>query len=168
MLRFIKNVLYGLLFFCVLRGRDSRQTFCDIFKGFLLLALLGVVACFLRNSLAIMSVRNFFAINDLGCWVLCIFFEMFLLTGFACATVRRWQDLGIDIPKDDSVMDLIQRPVFWEILSGEDGSREKNQHGEAPEDNPIPLISEQDLKNAIRKKLFSGDPQQDNWKELKK
>lgn len=165
MKRFTKNVLYGLFHFYSPEGRDSRQTFCDICKGFFLLALFGMFLSTWRNTLAVMSVLDFLAITPYGCWVLCIIFELMLLAGFACATIRRWQDLGIQIPKNDSVTALIQRPRFWEVLLSEEGSREKNEHGEAPEDNPIPLISEHDLKNAIRKKLFSDV---DDWQELKK
>ena len=40
------------------------------------------------------------------------------------------------------------------MLATEEGSRERNQYGDAPKDNPVPLISEEDLKEAVRKKLF--------------
>ena len=165
MKRFTKNVLYGLAHFCVPSGRDSRQTFCDIYKGFILLALLGVFLCAWRNTLAVMFVRDWLAISEFGCWVICIIFELFLLVAFASAVMRRWQDLDIRIPKDDSFQELIKRPRFWEVLASEEGSREKNQYGDAPADNPVPLISEEDLKEAVRKKLFVDV---NEWEELKK
>ncbi len=165
MKRFTKNVLYGLAHFCVPSGRDSRQTFCDIYKGFILLALLGVFLCAWRNTLAVMFVRDWLAISEFGCWVICIIFELFLLVAFASAVMRRWQDLDIRIPKDDSFQELIKRPRFWEVLASEEGSREKNRYGDAPADNPVPLISEEDLKEAVRKKLFVDV---NEWEELKK
>lgn len=165
MKRFTKNVLHGLSHFCIPSGRDSRQTFCDIYKGFILLALFGVFVCVWRNTLAVMFVRDWLAISELGCWIMCGIFELFLLVAFTCAVMRRWQDLDIRIPKDDSFGELIQRPRFWKVLAREEGSSEKNQYGEAPADNPVPLVDEKDLKEALRKKLFIG---LDEWEELKK
>ncbi len=154
MTRFIKNTLHGLLYFWSPGGRDSRQTFCDIYKGFLLLALFGIFACAWRNTLAMLYLRDIFVISEQACWVLCILFELFLLCAFATATLRRWQDLDIRIPRDDSLGELIKRARFWEVLASEEGSAEPNQYGPAPTDNPIPLISEADLKEEVRKKLF--------------
>ena len=165
MKRFTKNVLHGLSHFCIPSGRDSRQTFCDIYKGFILLALFGIFFCAWRNTIAVMFVRDWLAITEFGCWVMCIIFELFLLLAFVCAVLRRWQDLDIRIPREESFKDLIKRPRFWEVLATEEGSRERNQHGPAPDDNPVPLISEADLKEAVRKKLFVGI---DEWEELKK
>ncbi len=165
MKRFTKNVLYGLSHFCSPGGRDSRQTFCDIYKGFILLALFGIFACVWRNTLAVMFVRDWLAITEFGCWTVCGVFELLLLLAFTCAVIRRWQDLDIRIPKEESIRQLIQRPRFWEVLATEEGSNQKNQYGEAPADNPAPLISEQDLKKAIRKKLFVHV---DSFEEIKK
>ena len=165
MKRFIKNVLHGLSHFCTSNGRDSRQTFCDIYKGFILLALFFIFVCVWRNTLAVMFVRDWLAISEFACWVICGIFELFLLLAFACAVIRRWQDLDIRIPKDNSFGELIKRPRFWEVLASEEGSREKNQYGEAPADNPVPLVSEKDIKEAVRRKLFVG---MDDWEELKK
>ena len=154
MKRFTKNVLHGLSHFCIPSGRDSRQTFCDIYKGFILLALFFIFVCVWRNTLAVVFVRDWLAITEFGCWVICIICELFLLLAFACAVLRRWQDLDIRIPKDDSFQELIKRPRFWQVLASEEGSPEKNQYGQAPADNPVPLIGEEDLKEAVRKKLF--------------
>lgn len=153
MLRFTKNTLHGL-FHLTPGGRDSRQTFCDIYKGFILLALFGIFACTWRNTLAVLYVRDWLLISELGCWILCILFELWLAAAFGCAVMRRWQDLDIRIPKDDSFEELIKRSRFWEVLATEEGSREKNKYGDAPADNPVPIISESDLKKAVRKKLF--------------
>lgn len=154
MKRFIKNNLHGLSHFCSPSGRDSRQTFCDIYKGFLLLALFGIFACAWRNTLAMLYLRDILVISEPACWILCILFELFLLLAFAMATLRRWQDLDIRIPQGDSFGELIKRPRFWQILASEEGSCEPNQHGPAPADNPVPLISEKDFKEEVLKKLF--------------
>ena len=154
MKRFIKNTLHGLLHFGSLGGRDSRQTFCDICKGFLLLALFGIFACAWRNTLAALYLRDLLVISEEGCWVICILFELFLLCAFATAALRRWQDLDIRIPPNDSLGRLITRARFWQVLTTEEGSTEPNQHGPAPADNPVPLINEQDLKEDILQKLF--------------
>ena len=164
-MRFIKNVVHGLTHFGTPSGRDSRQTFCDIYKGFILLALFGIFTCACRNTIAVMFVREWFVISELGCWVICILFELVLLIAFSCAVLRRWQDLDIRIPKDDSFQELIKRPRFWQVLASEEGSTEANQYGEAPADNPVPLISEEDIKRQVRKKLFLDV---DEWEELKK
>ena len=81
-------------------------------------------------------------------------FELFLLLAFTTATLRRWQDLDIRIPKDDSFGELIKRARFWQVLMSEEGSAEPNQHGPAPTDNPVPLINDKDFKEEVRKKLF--------------
>ena len=154
MLRFVNNVLYGLLHFYSPSGRDSRQTYCDIYRGFILLALAGICFCVWRNALAVVFVREWLAISESACWVLTILFEMWLLIAFAAAVMRRWQDLDIRIPKGDSFGELIKRPRFYEVLAHEEGSNEKNRYGEAPKDNPAPLVSEEDLKEVVRKKLF--------------
>ena len=154
MTRFLKNNLHGLINFWNPDGRDSRQTFCDIYKGFLLLALFGIFACVWRNTLVGLYLRDVFVISELTCWILCILFEILLICAFACATLRRWKDLDIRIPKDDSFEELIKRARFWEVLATEEGSREKNQYGDAPEDNPVPLVSEEDMRKEVRKKLF--------------
>ena len=154
MMRFIKNNIHGLVYFWSPSGRDSRQTFCDIYKGFILLALFGIFACAWRNTLAMLYLRDIFVISEQACWILCIIYELFLLLAFATATLRRWQDLDIRIPKDDSFGELIKRARFWEVLMSEEGSDEPNEHGPAPADNPAPLISEADFKEEVRKKLF--------------
>ena len=169
MIQFIKNVLYGLFHFYSPFGRDSRQTFCDIVKGFVLLSLFGIFVCTWRSTLAAMSILDWFALNEQSCWLLCILFELVLLSGFVCSTVRRWQDLGIRIPKNDSLWELIHRARFWEVLSSEEGSREKNEYGDAPEENPVPLVNEYDLKNAITRRLFCDNgEEEETFKELKK
>ena len=150
MIRFVKNVGYGLFHFCVLSGRDSRQTFCDIYKGLLLLAFLGVFVALWRNTLAILYLRDFFAISDTAYWILLALFEVFLLVAFLSAVVRRWQDLDIRIPKDQSVMDLISHPRFWQVLVHEEGSLQRNLHGESPKDTPVPIISDRDLPDMAR------------------
>lgn len=154
MIRFIKNNIYALTHFCVWSGRDSRQAFCDIYKGFILLALLGVFLCAWRNTITVLYIREYLVISEMACWVLTIFFELFLLLAFICAVIRRWQDLDIKIPKNESVAELIQRPRFWQVLSTAEGSHEKNQYGPAPKENPVPLISEEDLKESVSKQLF--------------
>lgn len=154
MARFINNVLYGLFHFYSPSGRDSRQTYCDIYRGFIVLALAGICLCVWRNTIAVMYVRDWLVISEQACWIIVILFELWLGVGFASAVMRRWQDLDIRIPKDDSFQELIQRRRFYEVLAHEEGSRERNQYGPAPKDNPVPLISEEDLKEAVRKKLF--------------
>ena len=154
MIRFANNLLYGLVHFCSPSGRDSRQTYCDIYRGLIVLALLGICVCVWRNTLAVMYVREWLVISEFACWILVIVFEICLFLAFCCAVMRRWQDLDIRIPKDDSFQELIKRRRFYEVLATEEGSRERNQYGDAPKDNPVPLISEEDLKEAVRKKLF--------------
>ncbi len=154
MKRFVCNVVYGLLHFWTTSGRDSRQTYCDIYRGFIVLALAGICFCMWRNTLAVMFVRQWLVISEGACWVITALFEIWLLAAYAAAVMRRWQDLDIQIPKGDSFKDLIQRPRFYEVLAHEEGSCEKNKFGPAPKDNPVPLISEDDLKKVISKKLF--------------
>ncbi len=154
MIRFIKNNLHALTHFCALSGRTSRQAFCDICKGFILLALSGVFLCAWRNTLAVLYVREFLVISEWACWILTILFELILVAAFVCATIRRWQDLDIRIPKNESVKQLVQRPRFWQVLSSVEGSNDANQYGPAPKDNPVPLISEEDLKEDVAKQLF--------------
>lgn len=154
MLRFIRNVIHGLVNFGSPSGRDSRQTYCDIYRGLILLAVAGVFLCAWRNTLAVLYVREWLVISETACWVLVILFELWLFLAFASAVMRRWQDLDIRIPKDDSFKELIKRRRFYEVLAHEEGSQEHNQYGDAPKDNPAPLISEEDLKEAVRKKLF--------------
>ena len=154
MLRFIKNNIYALVHFCSWSGRDSRQTFCDIYKGFIVLALLGVFLCAWRNTLTVLYIREYLVISEAACWILTILFELFLVAAFVCATIRRWQDLDIRIPKNESVKELIQRPRFWQVLSTAEGSNDPNQYGPAPKDNPVPLLSEEDLRQSVTKELF--------------
>ena len=154
MLRFIKNVLYGLLHFGSFSGRDSRQTYCDIYRGFIVLALAGICFCMWRNTLAVMYVREWLVISEKACWVVTILFELWLLMGFCAAVVRRWQDLDINIPQGDSFSELIKRPRFYEVLANEEGSRERNKHGDAPDDNPTPVICEDDFKKLLSNQLF--------------
>lgn len=155
MTRFIKNVLYGLVHFYSPAGRDSRQTYCDIYRGLIVLGLAGICFCVWRNTLAVMFVRQWLVISEGACWALTILFELWLLVAYAAAAVRRWQDLDIRIPPEESVRSLITRSRFYEVLAHEEGSRERNQYGEAPKENPVPLVSEKDLKEAVRKKLFA-------------
>lgn len=151
---FIKSNFHALLYGFSSSGRDSRRTFCDICEGFILLALAGIFLCAWRNTLAILLIRDWLVISEEACWVLCFLFEAFLIVAFINAVIRRWQDLDIRIPKEESVRDLVQRARFWEVLTREEGSSEKNQYGPAPADNPAPLVNEEDLKAALRKKLF--------------
>ncbi len=164
MSRFIHNVLHGLAYSFSPSGRDSRQTYCDIYRGFIVLALAGICFCVWRNTLAVLYVRRWLVISEGACWILALLFEFWLLIAYASAVMRRWQDLDIRIPKEDSFKELIKRRRFYEVLATEEGSREKNQYGDAPEDNPVPLISEEDLKEAIRKKLFVDI---DDYEEIK-
>ncbi len=154
MKRFIKNNLYGLSRFHSSSGRDSRQTFCDITKGFIFLAVVAFLLCFLRNTPFLKGILDFFVLSGFACVVLCILFELFLLVSFACAATRRWQDLDIRIPQEEDVRELICRRRFWEVLLQEEGSRETNQYGPAPKDNPVSLVSEEDMREVVRKKLF--------------
>ena len=154
MLRFIKNNLYALTHFCVWSGRDSRQAFCDIYKGFILLALAGIFLCTWRNTLAVLYIREYLVISETACWILTILLECFLGLAFICASIRRWQDLDIKIPKNESLAALIQRPRFWQVLSTVEGSNDPNTYGPAPKENPVPLISEEDLKESVSKQLF--------------
>ena len=154
MMHFIKNNLHALLHFCSPAGRDSRQAFCDIYKGSILLALFGIFICVWRNTIAMLYVREWLIISETACWVLLILFELIVLLSFICASVRRWQDLDIRIPAEESLYDLIKRPRFWEVLATEEGSNEKNKYGEAPAENPVPVIGEEDFKRDVHKKLF--------------
>lgn len=143
-----------MLHFGSLSGRDSCRTFRDVYKGCILLALLGVFLGAWRNTIAVLCIREWLVISDTACWVLVGIFELFVLLMFVSATVRRWQDLDIRIPLNESVWSLIQRARFWEVLANEEGSSEKNQYGPAPEDNPVPLLGPEDLKEQVKKKLF--------------
>lgn len=155
MIRFVKNNVYALLHFCSPAGRDSRQTFCDIYKGSILLTLLGVFVCVWRNTLALLYVRDWLVISETACWVLLAIFELVIILSFTCATVRRWQDLDIRIPANESLGKLIQRPRFWSVLATTEGSTEKNQYGPAPSDNPKSILTDEDIPANIRKKLFA-------------
>lgn len=155
MIRFIKNNIYALLHFCSPSGRDSRQTFCDIYKGTILLALVGVFICVWRNTLALLYLRDWLVISDTAYWILLIIFELFVLLSFTCATVRRWQDLDIRVPADETLWGVIKQPRFWQVLASAEGSTEKNQYGPAPADNPKSLLSEEDVPKEIHKKLFT-------------
>lgn len=154
MIRFIKNNIYALLHFCSPSGRDSRQTFCDIYKGSIILALAGVFVGVWRNTLALLYLRDWLVISDTACWILVVIFELVVLLSFVCATVRRWQDLDIRIPANESLSDLIRRPRFWAVLATAEGSTEKNQYGPAPADNPKSLLAEGELPQDVHKKLF--------------
>lgn len=151
---FVKNNIYALLHFCSPAGRDSRQMFCDIYKGSILLALAGVFICVWRNTIALLYVRDWLVISDTACWILLAIFEAIVCLSFVCATVRRWQDLDIRIPANESLRELIQRPRFWAVLASAEGSTEKNQYGPAPADNPKSLLAEGELPQDIHKKLF--------------
>jgi len=164
MFRFVKNNLYALTHFASWSGRDSRQCFCDIYKGFILLALLGVFLCAWRNTLAILYIREYLIVSEMACWILTILFELVLVLAFACATIRRWQDLDIGIPKNESVLSLIQRPLFWQVLNSVEGSNNTNQYGPAPLENPVPLLSDSDLRESVKKQLFVDV---DGFEELK-
>ena len=154
---FIYNNLYALSHFLSPAGRDSRQRFCDVYKGFLVLALLGVFLCVWRNTIAVLYVREWLVISEMACWILVGLFELFLLLGFVCATVRRWQDLDIRIPAGVSCRNLIQNSNFWQILATEEGSNQDNQYGPAPKENPVPLISDQDIKEDVVKKILTDN-----------
>ena len=152
---FICNNLYALSHFLSPAGRDSRQRFCDVYKGFLVLALLGIFLCVWRNTIAVLYLREWLVISEIACWVLVGLFELCLLIGFTCATVRRWQDLDIRIPAEVSCRELIQKSRFWHILSTEEGSNQSNQYGPAPKENPAPLISDKDIKEDVVKKILT-------------
>lgn len=154
MIRFIKNNLFALFHFCSPSGRDSRQRFCDIYKGSILLALLGVFLCVWRNTIAVLYVRDWLVISESACWVLLAIFEVFILLSFICASVRRWQDLDIRIPANESLLDIVKQPRFWQVLASAEGSAEPNQHGPAPKENPVALVSKEDLKEEPTKHLF--------------
>lgn len=154
MIRFIKNNLFALFHFCSPSGRDSRQRFCDIYKGTILLALLGIFLCVWRNTIAVLYVRDWLVISEAACWILLAIFEAFILLSFICASVRRWQDLDIRIPANESIWGMIKEPRFWQVLASAEGSAEPNQHGPAPKENPVPLISKEDLKEDSSKQLF--------------
>ena len=155
MFRFIKNNLYGITHCLSTDGRDSRRTYCDIRSGLMMLVLAGVCFCIWRNALGVMFLREFLAISDTACWVLCGMFGLWLIVTFACAAARRWHDLDIKIPRGESVWSLIPRLRFWQVLSHEEGGQEKNQYGPAPADNPAPLVDSKDVQEAIRSKLFA-------------
>lgn len=156
MIHFIKNNIYALCHFCSPDGRDSRRTFCDVYKGSILLALVGVFMGVWRNTIAVLYLRDWLVISETACWVLVAIFELLILLSFICATVRRWQDLDIRIPPHESVYGLIQRPRFWSVLSTVEGSTEENRYGPAPADNPKSLISDSELATAeeLQKELF--------------
>ncbi len=154
MLRFIKNNLHALLHFCSPSGRDSRQAFCDIYKGSILLALIGVFICMWRNTLAILYLREWLVLSDVACWIVVIVFELLIVLSFVCATIRRWQDLDIRMPHNESVRALIVRPRFWEVLATMEGSVEANHYGPAPKDNPTPLLDATDIREDVEKQLF--------------
>ena len=155
MIHFIKNNVYALSHFCSPGGRDSRQTFCDVYKGCILLALLGIFVCTWRNTLAMLYLRDWLVISETACWVILAIYEVIILLTFVCATVRRWQDLDIRIPANESLRELLQRPRFWQVLATAEGSTHANQHGPAPKDNPEPLLSQEDLREDIKKQLFA-------------
>ena len=98
--------------------------------------------------------RDWLVISDTACWILLAIFELVVCLSFVCATVRRWQDLDIRIPANESLRELIQRPRFWAVLASAEGSTEKNQYGPAPADNPKSLLAEGELSQDIHKKLF--------------
>ena len=155
MKRFIKNVLYGLLHFCSSSGRDSRQTYCDIYRGFLLLVVLGTVCMLWADGPVRKFVQEWLLLSNMACWCIFIVFLGVLLLAYVNAVLRRWQDLDIRIPKGDSFDELIKRARFYEVLAQEEGSHEKNQYGPAPKENPLPLISEEDMRKLVRKRLFA-------------
>lgn len=155
MIKFIKNNLYALFHCLSPAGRDSRRTFCDVYKGHFLLALLGVFVCVWRNTIALLYVRDWLALSEAACWTLLAIFEGIVLLSFICASVRRWQDLDIRIPANESVRELIQKPRFWAVLANTEGSTEPNQHGPAPADNPAALITDAEMpKDEVHKQLF--------------
>lgn len=157
MTRFIKNNIYALLHFCSPSGRDSRQTFCDVYKGSIVLALAGVFICVWRNTIAMLFVRDWLVISELAYWVILVVFELIILLSFTCATIRRWQDLDIRIPNGESLSALISRPHFWAVLASAEGSTETNQYGPAPADNPKCLLEEGDVPaQEVHKQLFAG------------
>lgn len=156
MIHFIKNNIYALFHFCSPSGRDSRQTFCDVYKGSLLLALLGVFIGVWRNTISMLYVREWLVLSETACWVLLAIFELVVLLSFISATVRRWQDLDIRIPPHESVRELVMRSRFWVILATIEGSSEENHYGPAPADTPKCLITEGELSTAeeLQKQLF--------------
>lgn len=164
MIHFIKNNLHALIHFGSPSGRDSRQAFCDIYKGSILLALLGVFVCMWRNTITLLYVRNLLILSESACWMLLGVFELIILLSFICATMRRWQDLDIRIPQHESLRELVARPRFWQVLTTVEGSTQTNQHGPAPKENPKPLLDSTDLQEIVKKKLFTDD---DGFEELK-
>ena len=122
MMRFLKNNFYALVHFCIPSGRDSRQRFCDVYKGILVLALFGVFVGVWRNTLALLYIREYLVLSENAWWVMVVLFELFLLLAFICASVRRWQDLDIHIPANESVLALVSQPRFWQVLANAEGS----------------------------------------------
>lgn len=147
--------MYGITHCLTTDGRDSRCTYRDIYRGFFVLALAGVCICLWRNKLAVMFVRDWLAISDTACWVLCGLFELVLILAFACAAARRWHDLDIKIPSGESISSLVMNPRFWQVLAQEEGGQEKNQYGPAPAENPAPLLDAGEVQESVRRKLFA-------------
>ena len=154
MLRFCRNLLHALLYSFSTDGRTSRQAFCDVSKGIGFLAVAAFLICVWRNTVAVMYVRDWLIISEVACWCLLILFEGFLISAMLTTAIRRWQDLDIIMPKDQTMVDLFKKGRFWEIISTTDGSNETNRFGPAPKENPVPPISEADMKESIRKQLF--------------
>ncbi len=157
MMRFIKNTCYGFLHFAAPGGRDSRQTFCDICRACTLLALADLMCWLWRDTVLIADLLDWLVISPKTGGILCLFFALYLFLVFMSAVMRRWQDLDIRLPKGETFRQLLHRSKFWEILVSAEGSREPNQFGDAPADTPPSLLSEKDMKEAIRKELFLDD-----------
>lgn len=155
MIHFIKNNIYALFHFLSPSGRDSRQTFCDVYKGSILLVFVGIFVAVWRNTLSVLYLREWLALSETAWWIMLAIFEVVVLLSFICATVRRWQDLDIRMPANESVRELIQRARFWKVLSTVEGSTETNKHGPAPADNPKSLLTEGELpQEELQKQLF--------------
>ena len=154
MKHFIKNFLYGLFHALSTNGRDSRQAYCDIFRGTILFIVLTVILISWRTGPVYIFLQEWLMLSEPMCWVVSILWILWLFAAYCCAVMRRWQDLDIRIPKGESFSNLLTRYRFYEVLATEEGACEPNQYGPAPKENPPSLINEEDLKEAVRKKLF--------------
>ncbi len=154
MLHMTKNVCYGLCHCVSSNGRDSRRTYCDIAKGVSILIIFsGIFMCW-KEGPVWRFLTQWLLLSNTLCWILFAVWMILLVLTYVCSVMRRWQDLDIRIPKGESFANLLKRPRFYEVLATEEGSHEANHYGPAPAENPLPLISEKDLREAICKKLF--------------
>ena len=101
MIHFIKNNIYALFHFLSPSGRDSRQTFCDVYKGSILLAFLGVFVAVWRNTLSVLYLREWLALSETAWWMMLAIFEVGVILSFICATVGGWNDVYILNPASE-------------------------------------------------------------------